>query len=218
MSTLATGSLALVGGAGSWRLSDIEPLAAIQPFKEGFRTRMFEGFSTAGQTGVGHEVGMRIERLFVFRRFYARARTVRQDLVALLIIDQIGDHDLIKDLLMHGRIENRQQRLDSPVEIALHQVGRRNIDIRLGMRQSVAAAEAINPGMLEKPADDRFDPYIIRQPLDARPKAADPAHHEVDIYPRVARRIEGVDDLGIDEGIALCPDRAGLAGFYVGDF
>ena len=120
---IAIGGSALDGGAASWRFSDIEPLAAIQPFKEGFRTRMLEGFSTAGQTGVGHEVGMRIKRLFVFRRFYARARTVRQDPVALLIIDQIGDHDLIKDLLMHGRIENRQQRFDSPVEIALHQVG-----------------------------------------------------------------------------------------------
>src|ERR1700724_4791269 len=110
---IAIGS-ALGGGAASWRFSDIEPLAAIQPFKEGFRTRMFEGFSTAGQTGVGHEVGMRIERLFVFRRFYARARTVRQDAVALLIIDQIRDHDLIEDLLMHGRIANRQTSPASP--------------------------------------------------------------------------------------------------------
>ena len=62
---------------------------------------------------------------------------------------------------MHGRIEDRQQRLDSPVEIARHQIGRRNIDMRLGMRQIVAAAEAINPGMFEKPADDRFDPYVF---------------------------------------------------------
>src|SRR6202047_2553757 len=118
---------------------------------------------------------------------------------------------------MHGRIENRQQRLDSPVKIALHQVGRGNIDMRLGMRQSVAAAETINPGVLEKPADDRFNRYVFGQPFDARPEAADPAHDEVDVYPRIARRIEGVDDLGIDEGVALCPDRGGLAGFDEGN-
>src|SRR6202521_48043 len=89
--------------------------------------------------------------------------------------------------------------------------------MRLGMRQSMAAAEAINPGMLEKPADDRFDRNVFGQPFDARPEAADPAHDEVDVYPRIARRIEGVDDLGIDEGVALCPDRGGLVGFGEGD-
>ena len=148
---------------------------------------------------------------------YARARTVRQDPVALLIVDQIGDHDLTEDLLMHGRIEDRQQGLDSAVEIARHEVGGRNIDMRLGMRQIVAAAEAINPRMFEKPADDRFDPDVFGQALDTRPEAADSAHDEVDIDPRVACFIEGVDDLGIDKGIAFCPDRAGLARFDEGD-
>ena len=42
---------------------------------------------------------------------------------------------------MHGRIEDRHQHLDSTVEIARHEVGRRNIDVRLGVWQVVAAAK-----------------------------------------------------------------------------
>jgi hypothetical protein len=97
---------------------------------------------------------MRVERFFPFRRRDARARPVWQDLVALLIVDQIGNHDLTEDLFVDGWIENRQQDLYPAVEIALHEIGGRNIDMRLRVRQIMATAEAIDPGMLEKAADN----------------------------------------------------------------
>src|SRR5664279_273788 len=197
--------------------SNIGFLTGVKTLEEGFWARLLEGFSTAGQTGVGHEVAVRIKRLFVFGRLYAPARTIRQDPVALLIVEQIGDHDLTENLLMHGRIENRQHCLDSAVEIARHEVGRRNINMCLGVRQIMAATKTIHPGMFEKPADDRFDPYVFGQALDTWSEAANPAHDEVNIDPRVACFVESIDDLWIDKGIAFCPDRAGLAGFDEGD-
>ena len=47
-------------------------LTGVETLEEGFWARMLERFSTAGQTGVGHEVAMRVKRLFVFGRLYAR--------------------------------------------------------------------------------------------------------------------------------------------------
>src|ERR687888_172955 len=104
---MAIGSFGCVGAAAFALLSANEPSAPIEPLEKGFGTRRFEGFPTARQTGVGHEIGMRIERLFIFRLLYANARTIGQNQITLLVIEQIGNHDLIEDLLMHGRIEDR---------------------------------------------------------------------------------------------------------------
>jgi len=129
---------------------------------------------------------MRIEWLFLFRQSDARARSVRQYLIALLVIDQIGYHDLTEDLLVDGWIENRKKSLYSSVEIARHEVGGRNIDMRLGVRQIMTTAKAIDPSMFEKPADDRLDSYVFGQSLDAWPKAADTAHDKIYVYSGIA--------------------------------
>src|SRR5262249_62239623 len=108
---------------------------------------------------------MGVERLVLCPSGDARARTIRQDVIALLIINQICDHDLAKDLFMDGWIKHRQQRLDAPVEITRHEVGGRKIDMRLWVRQIMAAAKAIDSGMFEKAADNGLHPYVFRQPL-----------------------------------------------------
>ena len=49
------------------------------------------------------------------------------------------------------------------------------------------------------------------RPGDAGPQAADAADHQVDGHPGLAGRIEGVDDLRIDQGVHLGPDGGRLA-------
>ena len=66
---------------------------------------------------------MRVERLFARHGGDPLARAVRHDPEALLVVHEIGFHDLIEHMLMHGRVEQGDQRLDPPVEVALHQVG-----------------------------------------------------------------------------------------------
>ena len=97
---------------------------------------------------------------------------------------KIRDHDLVEHLLMHGRIEDRAQRLDAAVEIARHHVGRGDVDRGLRVRQAVAGAEAIDAAVLEEAADDRLDPDVLRQARHAGPQAADAAHHEIDLRRR----------------------------------
>ena len=63
---------------------------------------------------------------------------------------------------MTGGIEDRHQRLDAAIEIARHQIGGRNVDMRLCMRQAVTAAKRIDARMFEEATDDGFDADIFR--------------------------------------------------------
>ena len=142
---------------------------------------------------------------------------VRQDPPALLVVGEVGDHDLVEHLLVHGRIEDRHDRLDAPVEVARHHVGRADIDQRLRRRQAMAVAEAEDAGVLEEAADDRLDADVLRQAGNAGPQAADAAHDEVDLDAGRAGVVERVDDLRIDERVQLHPDAAGPARLGVAD-
>src|SRR5690242_8792240 len=83
----------------------------------------FERFATAREARIGHEVFVGVERFLARRRLYARRGPVRQDLPALLIVLEIGHHDLPQHLLVHRGVEDRAQSLDAAVEIARHHVG-----------------------------------------------------------------------------------------------
>src|SRR5258707_10191177 len=84
------------------------------------RRGLLEGFSASRQARVGHEILLRVERLFARRDLDTGRRAVRQQRPALLVVLEIGDHDLIEHLLMDGGIEDRAQRFDAPLEIARH--------------------------------------------------------------------------------------------------
>ena len=48
-----------------------------------------------------------------------------QDPESLLpVVHQVGLHDLIEDVFVNRRIDEGDQRLDAPIEIARHKVGR----------------------------------------------------------------------------------------------
>ena len=50
-------------------------------------------------------------------------------------------------------------------------------------RQLVAVAEADDPAVLEKAADDALDADVFGKPGNARPQTADAAHDEIDAHP-----------------------------------
>src|SRR5260370_2657667 len=100
---------------------------------------------------------------------------------------------------MHRRVDDRAQRRDAAIKVTGHQIGRRDIDGRLWVRQTVAAAETINASMFEKAPDNRFDANIFRKPWNARPQAANSPHDEVDGHARGGRLIKGADHDRVDE-------------------
>src|SRR5689334_16632799 len=148
-------------------------LSAVTLADEAARRRFLEGFATAGQARIGHEILVGIESLLADGGLYAHRGAVWQEPPTLLVILEIGDHDLAKHLLVHGRIENRAQHLDPPVEVARHQVGGGDVDRRARVRQAVPGAEAENATVLEETADDRFDADAFGEAGHARTQAAD---------------------------------------------
>src|SRR5260370_4916541 len=114
-------SMTATGGPRSSRRRAPWParLGALAPANEAAGGRVFKRFSTAGQAWVGHEIFMGIERLLTGCGLYARRGAVRQELPALLVVLEIGHHDLAEHLLVHGRMQHREDDLDQRVELAL---------------------------------------------------------------------------------------------------
>ena len=73
---------------------------------------------------VGLKVFLRVERFFSVPGLDPSARTVRQHLEALLIVEKICFHNLIEDVLMNSGVKERHQSFDSAIQIALHEIRR----------------------------------------------------------------------------------------------
>ena len=175
-------------------------------------------FATTGKARIGHEILVCVEGQLVFLEDDALRGSVRQDPPALLVVGEIGDHDLAEDLLVDGRIEDGHDRLDPAVEVARHHVGRADEDLGFRRRQAVAVAEAIDAGVLEEAPDDRLHADALGQAGNAGPETADAAHDEVDLDAGLAGVVERVDDLRIDQRVHLHPDLRRAAGLGVGHF
>src|ERR1041385_4585605 len=89
---------------------------AVDAPDEAARRRFFERFSTARQARIRHEIFLRVERLLAGRGLDTGGRPVGQELPALLVVLEVGDHDLVEHLLVHGGIEDRAQHLDAAIE------------------------------------------------------------------------------------------------------
>ena len=105
---------------------------------------------------------MSVERLLAFGQRNPYARAVGQHPKALLVVHQVGFHDLIEHMLMHCGIEQRNEGLDTSIEIALHEVRGRNEHSGLRVGQSVTGAERVDARVLQEPSDDRFDSNVVR--------------------------------------------------------
>src|SRR5579872_3971793 len=67
---------------------------------QGPRARFFEPFAAPRQAWIGQEIFMGVERLFARSRRHSFARAVGQYPIALLIVHEVGDHNLVENLLM----------------------------------------------------------------------------------------------------------------------
>src|SRR5271154_7549907 len=105
---------------------------------------------------------MSVELFLVRAGLDARRSTIGKELPALLIVLEVGHHDLIEHLLVNRRIDDRAENFDATIEVARHQIGGGNVESRLRVRQGVTGAEAINAAVFEAAPDDRLDADILR--------------------------------------------------------
>src|SRR5450631_1917443 len=100
-------SMTAIGGPWSSRpLAEVlaagERLRAFdEAADETARRRFLERFTTARQTRIGHKILVGVERFLARRGLYARGTAIRQELPALLIVLEIGRHNLAENLLVH---------------------------------------------------------------------------------------------------------------------
>src|SRR6202021_3359314 len=72
--------------------------------------------------------------------------------------------------------------------------------------------------MLQESADERLDANIVGKSWNARPQATNSTYHDVDLHAFPTGRIESIDDLRIDERVALDPDLRRPARSPIVDF
>src|SRR5512139_222330 len=91
-------SMTAIGGPWSSRPWAEAVTRRLRPFDEAAdetaRRGFFERFATTRQARIGHEILVGVERLFARGGLYARRTAVRQELPALLVVLEIGHHDL----------------------------------------------------------------------------------------------------------------------------
>src|SRR5262249_45361230 len=151
--------------------------------------RALQGAAAPGEAGIRHEVGVRAEG---FRPgTQTGIASIGFECPALHVVLQVRDHDLVEDLLMHGRVLDRYQAFDAVVAVALHPVRRGDEHLGAARGQPRAGAEADDAGMLEEAADDALDADVVGKPGYARPQAADAAHDEIDLDTGLRGAVEG---------------------------
>src|SRR3546814_8667125 len=71
--------------------------------------------------------------------------------------------------------------------------------------------------VLQEPSDDALHPDVLGQSRHAGPEAADATDDQVDGNAGLRGLVEGIDDLRIDQGVQLGPDRRRQPGPRVAD-
>src|SRR6185312_8461860 len=80
------------------------PGSTVSTFRESFGAGVLKRFSTSGQARIGHEIPVRVERFLAGAGNDAPARAGGQNGPALLVVQEIGEHDLVEHLLVDGRV------------------------------------------------------------------------------------------------------------------
>src|SRR5690606_1044687 len=128
------------------------------------RKVVLERGSTPGETRVVHEIGVSIKGLLALPQAASAVGPIRLQFVTLLVVFQIGNHDLVQNLIMDRGIEDRHHDLTPPVEVTRHPVRRGDIDLGLVIRQTISVAETDDTGMLKEAPDNALYTDIFRKP------------------------------------------------------
>src|SRR5689334_18159878 len=88
-----------------WASRLMMSMSALSPLRKRLGAGGLEGFATTGQARIGHEILMGVEWFLALGGCDPTARAVRQHGPALLVVEQVGQHDLVENLLMNRRVD-----------------------------------------------------------------------------------------------------------------
>ena len=110
-------------------------------------------------------------------------------------IGQIGCYDLAYNLGLGCCVFDLDQSFDSPMQIAVHPISRRNINPRFQTGQAVTIGKTYDSRMLQKPPDDRFHSDVFGEPLHSGPQSADTTHDQADFHPGLSSGVQRINDI-----------------------
>ena len=115
----------------------------------------------------------------------------------------VGEQDLDDPGEPVARLEvlDRHDRLDPPVEVAVHEVGRPDVPLRIA-----AVGEAPDPRVLEELADDRSNADALGQARHAGLERTRAADDQLDPDPRPRRLVERLDAGHVHDRVELEDD------------
>src|SRR5271166_2812990 len=131
---------------------------------------------------------LRVEGVLFLRILVTHILAVGLHVACFGLLSQIGLKDLIADQLNQGLVLHREVHLDSPIQVAWHEV--RAAEIHLLFPTVVEIKDA---AMLEEPPYYAGDLDIFADARQSWAQAADAAHQQVNFHSGLGRLVEQLD-------------------------
>src|SRR5262245_45886248 len=121
--------------------------------------------------------GLAIDFWYVVLGGQSPVAAVTQHFPGLAIVCEIGGENLVTQVLNQFRALDREQRFNTVVQIARHEVGAAQVNFLLA-----AVAKIENAAVLEESSDNAHHANILANAFQSWPQATDAAHDEVHLH------------------------------------
>src|SRR6266581_8287023 len=128
-------------------------------------------------------------------------RAVGLEQAGLQVVGQRNLQQLAFDPLAQIPVVDWEDGFDAPEEIAGHPVGAAHKRLRLA-----GVLEIEDAAVFEEPVHDAAHGDILAEARQSGPQAANSAHDEVDLDPRLGSLIKRLDHLAVDQGVKFGDD------------
>src|SRR5438876_106409 len=126
---------------------------------------------------MGKKPGLAIKWLLPWCGPHTHIASIRQQLMRVHRIFQHALEQLLQDNRTQNRVLNRKQRLNAPIQVALHQVCASQVDLLVS-----PVAKVENPAMLQETPYKASDADVLTHAGNTRAQAAYTSHDQVDTH------------------------------------
>src|SRR6266849_5462636 len=155
------------------------------------------------EQGMRKKPGLAIKWLHPWRRLHTHIAPIRQQLMRVHRVLQRPVEQLLQDNRTQRRVLDGKQRLNAPIQVALHQVGAPQVDLLVS-----PVAKVENPAMLQETPYKASDADVLTHAGNTRAQAAYTSHDQVDTHPCLRCSIEHAYHLRVDKRIHLEDETA----------
>src|SRR5918997_5574070 len=166
-----------------------------------YRPRVVRSFPLEG---LFEEQGLAVQRFLALFRAEASVVAVPVHLPGVGSVREL-EIEKAADFLPVAGFAQGEELLDAPVEVALHQVGRTEVDLLV-----LVLTEGVDSRVLQEASHQRDHADVLADPFEAGFEAANPSDHQLYLHPGLRRQVELFDDLRVRKRVHLAGDAGRL--------